>query len=160
MVWRAAGTLLKWAVGLGLLGGVLAGAYSVHVLMRDRRAADATADSVQVPKRAANNVVKLGATLAESHGIRDEPASGFVERDPKVTADNAGAELENGHVTFADGSGAQHEPCLAPAEAALVGMLDHGGVREGRPLRGLFVGEVGADQPALVVRRFGIGRQA
>src|SRR5205807_1533517 len=83
--WRAVGTLLKWAVGLGLLGGVLAGAYSVHVLMRDRRAADATADSVQVPKRAANNVVKLGATLAESHGIRDEPAQP-VQWQERVTA--------------------------------------------------------------------------
>ena len=76
---------LTWAVGLGLLAGLLAAAYYVHDWMLGRRAAEAAGDAVQAPKRAANNVVKLGATLAESHGIKDEPALS-VQWQERVTA--------------------------------------------------------------------------
>src|SRR2546426_798919 len=65
--------LLKWTFALAALGGLLALAYLVREQLRDRRAAEAAADA-EVPKRAANQVIKLGAALAESHGIEDEPA--------------------------------------------------------------------------------------
>jgi len=85
MVRRAVTSALTWIVGLGLLAGLLGGAYYIHDWMVTRRAAEAASDTVQVPKRAANNVVKLGATLAESHGIKDEPALA-VEWHERVTA--------------------------------------------------------------------------
>jgi cobalt-zinc-cadmium efflux system membrane fusion protein len=50
------------------VAGAVALAYVVHVLMQHEEADEG------VPNRAANGVVKLGAELAESHGIKDEPA--------------------------------------------------------------------------------------
>src|SRR5262249_56769310 len=74
--------LLKWAAALLVLGGLLAGAYFVNGLVRRERAAEG-GEQVQVPKRAANGVVKLGAQLAESHGIKGEPAQ-TVSWSPRV----------------------------------------------------------------------------
>src|SRR5262249_51869487 len=68
------GSLVKWAGTLGLLVGVLVLALLLNLRMQRQRADEAKANSVDVPKRAANMVVKLGVKLAESHGIKDEPA--------------------------------------------------------------------------------------
>jgi biotin carboxyl carrier protein len=67
-------TLLKWPAVLGALAGLLVLGYWVHGQMRAGRQAAGEADSVQVPRRAANAVVKLGARLAEAHGLKDESA--------------------------------------------------------------------------------------
>jgi pyruvate/2-oxoglutarate dehydrogenase complex dihydrolipoamide acyltransferase (E2) component len=66
--------MLKWPAVLAALAGLLVLGYWVHGTMRADRKATQEADSVQVPRRAANSVVKLGARLAESFGLRDEPA--------------------------------------------------------------------------------------
>ncbi len=71
-------TFILWTLSLGLLCSLLAAAYYVHGLTREWRAAESAGDTVQVPKRAANGVVKLGKELAESHGIQDEPAQSHV----------------------------------------------------------------------------------
>jgi hypothetical protein len=67
-------TLLKWPAVLGALAGLLVLGYWVHGQMRADRKAAEEADSVQVPRRAANAVVKLGTRLAEAHGLKDAPA--------------------------------------------------------------------------------------
>lgn len=91
-------SVLKWVLALAVLGGLLAAGYLVHGLMRDRRGLDAGGDSALEKKRADNSVVKLGAELAESHGIKDEAAQavdwqprvlvyGRVVPNPKATAE-------------------------------------------------------------------------
>src|SRR5262249_34882089 len=52
----------------------LVGAYVLHDRVRRERTAEASGDKVDAPKRVENGVIKLGARLAESHGIKDEPA--------------------------------------------------------------------------------------
>lgn len=66
-------SLFKWLLALGAVGGVLWAAYLVHDRSRSQRAEEA--DPAEAPKRAANKVIKLGAELAESHGLTDEPAA-------------------------------------------------------------------------------------
>ncbi len=73
MVRRIVVTFLKWAAALLTLAGLAFVAFTVHEREQRRRAAEAEADA-PVPKRAAGGVVKLGAALAKSHGIADEPA--------------------------------------------------------------------------------------
>src|SRR5262249_44526366 len=53
-------------------------AYFVHQQMRRELAAEANDDKVTVPKRAVGGIVKLGTELAESHGIKDEPAQAVL----------------------------------------------------------------------------------
>src|SRR5262245_38976267 len=65
-------SLLKWPAALLLLGGLLWGAYFVHELMKAERAEEG--ETVKVPRRADDRVVKLGPELTRSHGIKDEPA--------------------------------------------------------------------------------------
>ena len=67
-------SLLKWPATLLVLGGLLVAAYLVHEAVKAERAAEAGGDKVDAPRRAANGVVKLGAELAESQGLKDEPA--------------------------------------------------------------------------------------
>src|SRR5260221_6979026 len=66
--------LLKWVGALAVLGGVLYAGYQINSWVGERRDEAAKGDKVEAPKRAADGVVKLGAELAESHGIKDEPA--------------------------------------------------------------------------------------
>lgn len=91
-------SLLKWPLALLVLGGLLAAAYLVHDAIKGARAAEAGGDKVDVPRRAANSVVKLGAELAESHGIKDAaavdiawypqvPVYGRVVPNPQATAE-------------------------------------------------------------------------
>jgi biotin carboxyl carrier protein len=88
--------LLKWPLALLALAGLVAAAWTVNDWRR--RAAEAEGDEAAAPKRAANGVVKLGAELAESHGITDEPARplpwyprvpayGRVVPNPRATAE-------------------------------------------------------------------------
>jgi hypothetical protein len=87
--------LLWWTASLALLAGLLVGAYKLHQ-HRQQRAAEA--EPPQVPRRAAGGVVKLGAQLAASHGLADEPARavswqerltvyGRVVPNPRATAE-------------------------------------------------------------------------
>lgn len=69
---------LTWLAALVFLIGLLAAAYILNDWVRQERARQAADDRVDTPKRATNSIVKLGATLAESHGIQDEPAQGVV----------------------------------------------------------------------------------
>jgi hypothetical protein len=68
--------LLKWPLVAALLGAGFYGAYKVHEMVQAERAAEAAGDKVDVPKRIdpGTNVIKLGTELAESHGLKDEPA--------------------------------------------------------------------------------------
>src|SRR5229473_3229255 len=63
-------SLLKWSAAVLMLAGTLAAAYTINDWMRQKQAPAAESDK----KRAANGIVKLGAELAESHGVKDEPA--------------------------------------------------------------------------------------
>ncbi len=75
--------LVRWALGLAFLAGILA---AVHLARERARALrDAEAVPTQPPRRAANKVIKLGAQLAASHGIADEPAQA-VAWAPRVAA--------------------------------------------------------------------------
>jgi hypothetical protein len=95
---RVLWSLLKWPATLLALGGLLAAAYLVHEAVQAERAAEAGGDKVDAPRRAANGVVKLGVELAESHGLKDEPAAalswhprvpvyGRVVPNPQATAE-------------------------------------------------------------------------
>jgi hypothetical protein len=68
--------LLTWPLVAALLGAGFFGAYKVHQLVQAERAAEAAGDKVDVPKRVEPGapVVKLGAELADSLGLKDEPA--------------------------------------------------------------------------------------
>jgi biotin carboxyl carrier protein len=87
---------LGWIITLAVLAGLLAGAYLLQDMVR-RRQAESAAEP-EAPRRAANAVVKLGAKLAESFGIKDEPALditwtkrvpayGRVVPNPRATAE-------------------------------------------------------------------------
>src|SRR4051812_26252952 len=89
--------LLKWFLTLGALAGVLLLIHWLHERASRQRAADA-ADGGASVKRAAGGIVKLGAILAEAHGIKDEeaqavtwvrrvPAYGRVVPNPRATAE-------------------------------------------------------------------------
>jgi hypothetical protein len=69
-------SLLKWPVAFMALASLLAGAYTVNGWIKDQRAAES--DNTEPPKRASEGVIKLGTALAESHGIKDEPAQSIV----------------------------------------------------------------------------------
>jgi hypothetical protein len=75
-------TVLVWVLALGAVAGLCAAAYRVHQQSVAHRAEEA--GPPDAPKRSTNKVVKLGATLAESHGIEDEPAAAvdWVRRVP------------------------------------------------------------------------------
>jgi multidrug efflux pump subunit AcrA (membrane-fusion protein) len=63
--------MIKWTAALVLLGALLAVAF---FLRQQFRGAEGTGESPQAPRRVQNNVVKLGAQLAESYGIKAAPA--------------------------------------------------------------------------------------
>jgi hypothetical protein len=63
---------LKWPIAVLVLVGLLAGAYKLNRLMQPEPGPD-------VKKiETSSGIVKLGAELAESHGIKDEPAQPAV----------------------------------------------------------------------------------
>jgi biotin carboxyl carrier protein len=74
---RSLGSLVKWTAALLVLGALLAAAQLVHEAVKGERAAEAGRDAVELPKRTVNSVIKLGAELAESHGIQEKPAVGI-----------------------------------------------------------------------------------
>ena len=81
-------------------------------------------------------------------GHQDGP--GIVEADLPAGADDAGAELDAGEVSLADGPQAHHEAGLPGRQAVLVGVEDDRRVAQRRRFDRVLVGEVGADeQPAL-----------
>src|SRR5262249_5526292 len=84
-------------VALGALAGLFALAYQVHQRAQQRLAEEAS-EAVEPPKRAANKIIKLGAQLADSLGLKDEPARattwerlvpayGRVVPNPRATAE-------------------------------------------------------------------------
>jgi hypothetical protein len=64
----------KWVAALSLLAGLFTLAYVIQERARDRRESQAASDTTEPRKWAANKAIKLGAELAASHGIEDEPA--------------------------------------------------------------------------------------
>jgi hypothetical protein len=64
--------ILSWPGLVIVLAGLFALAHWIHRQVGDQRTAEA-GDSAP-PKRATSAIVKLGAALAESHGVADEPA--------------------------------------------------------------------------------------
>ncbi|HMF14927.1 MAG TPA: hypothetical protein VKE94_21575, partial [Gemmataceae bacterium] len=73
--------LLKWPIAALVLVSLLAGAYTINDWMQRERAAEALDIA---PQRSSNSIVKLGAELADSHGIKDEPAQPTIWY-PQVT---------------------------------------------------------------------------
>lgn len=78
------GKVITWLIVLAALGGAFMGAYLVNDRVRLRKAAEAEQNKLDVPKRANNGIVKLGAKLAESHGIKDGPAQA-ISWQPRLT---------------------------------------------------------------------------
>jgi hypothetical protein len=76
MAFRSWIFLLKWPVAAMALASLLAAAYKINDWMQAEHEAEAKGDNA--PKFAANGVIKLGTELAESHGIKDEPAQSVV----------------------------------------------------------------------------------
>jgi biotin carboxyl carrier protein len=64
-------TVIKWAVALGSLVGLIVLAHFLRGQVNGDRSAEEGADATQNPRRVQNNVVKLGAQLAESYGLKD-----------------------------------------------------------------------------------------
>jgi hypothetical protein len=77
--------LLRWTVAVAFVGGLLALAYAFHGIMRDRRGQEAGGANAQESKLTGSNVVKLGAELAESYGLKEEAAQ-EVEWHPRIPA--------------------------------------------------------------------------
>jgi cobalt-zinc-cadmium efflux system membrane fusion protein len=73
---------LKWPVTLGLLSGVLAGAYFVNGRMKAERAAEAEDGAERTPRRSKNGVVTLGPEMIEGHRIETAPAKAIDWSDP------------------------------------------------------------------------------
>jgi multidrug efflux pump subunit AcrA (membrane-fusion protein) len=65
--------LLKWGAALAVLAGLLTLAWRIQEYTRGQQKAEAEANAPP-QKSPTNKIVKLGARLAESHGIEDEPA--------------------------------------------------------------------------------------
>jgi biotin carboxyl carrier protein len=76
--------LLKWPLAAILLGGLLALAYFVHGQMQEERAREASAETVQSPRRVKDAVVDLGSELAERLGLKDAPAQAVEWAEPIV----------------------------------------------------------------------------
>jgi hypothetical protein len=85
MAVRAGFVALKWIIAAVLMTGLLAGAYRINDWVQGNRALEAADDKVDSASRAKNRIVKLGQELAESHGLKDEPATA-VAWYPRVTA--------------------------------------------------------------------------
>src|SRR5262245_51720688 len=97
MRFRTALSLLLWPSALAALAGLLCLVYLGSRWSRQRRAAEA-AEVAGTQSRAANKVVKLGAEMADSLGVKDEPALaaqwqpraaayGRVVPNPRATAE-------------------------------------------------------------------------
>jgi hypothetical protein len=88
-----------------------------------------------------------GAT-GHQHGAR------IVDADIRSGVDDAGPELDARQVSLSDGAQAENDPGLSEAELALVRVEHDRGVEQRRPLDGILVGEIGADQQAALLRQF------
>jgi RND family efflux transporter MFP subunit len=64
--------LVRWMVALAFLVGVVALVYALHEIVYERRGTGAAGERAQETKRTENNVVKLGAELAGSLGLKVE----------------------------------------------------------------------------------------
>ena len=64
--------VFTWLAALGGVAVLLGLAYAWHERNGEQRAEEA--NPAEAPKRAANKIIKLGAELADSHGLADEPA--------------------------------------------------------------------------------------
>src|SRR5262245_10116302 len=69
---RTALSLLKWPAALAVLAALLGLAFLANRWARQRHAAEAGSGEPQ--QRAKNKVIKLGAEMADSLGLKDEPA--------------------------------------------------------------------------------------
>jgi hypothetical protein len=89
-------SLLGWVIAVAFVGGLLALAYVFHG--RYRSGPEAGGENAQEAKRAVNGVVKLGAELAESLGLKEDvaqevewqqriPAYGRVVPNPRAIAE-------------------------------------------------------------------------
>jgi RND family efflux transporter MFP subunit len=98
MRYRLLFSLFRWTVAVAFLGGVVALVYALHGRMHDPRGPQAAEESAHESRLAGNNVVKLGAELAESHGLREDaakevqwhervPAYGRVVSNPRAIAE-------------------------------------------------------------------------
>jgi hypothetical protein len=76
--------LLKWPIALLVLAGILVAGYLINDRVQRQRAERAAGEKADTPKRSPNGIIKLGAELAESHGVKDEPAQSVVWY-PRVT---------------------------------------------------------------------------
>ncbi len=74
MLLRRILTLFKWLMALGLLGGLLSGAYWVNSQMRSERVREGEEDRVQSPRRTRAGVVELGIEQARRYGLEEAPA--------------------------------------------------------------------------------------
>jgi hypothetical protein len=72
--------VIKWSVALAVVAGLVAVAYVV----REQRSPEGAGGDTATPRRVQNNVVKLGARLAESYGLKDEPAQA-AKWQPRLT---------------------------------------------------------------------------
>lgn len=77
--------VLKWLIVLMVLAGAIAAGYLVNDRILSQRSAAITESKTETPKRGVNGIIKLGQELAESHGVKDEPAQAVVWY-PHVTA--------------------------------------------------------------------------
>lgn len=91
---RALASLGKVILGLALVSGLLYAAFYFHRISQAEKASETSTDA---PKRSSGNIVKLGAQLASSHGIKDEPVK-MVAWQPSTTI--YGRVVPNPHATF------------------------------------------------------------
>ena len=82
------------------------------------------------------------------HAVRI--AAGRPHGDLVIGMDNALAKNDGGKMAFAGCAKTHDEADLAFAKIPLVAMLDDGGIKKRGRLDGVFRGEIGADQQALV----------
>jgi biotin carboxyl carrier protein len=71
---RIAVTAVKWTAALVSLAGLVTLTWFLRAQLLGDREAEGQGDAVPNPRRVQNNVVKLGAQLAESYGLKDAPA--------------------------------------------------------------------------------------
>ncbi len=79
-------------------------------------------------------------------------ARGRIDADVAIGRDKAGSEGERGNVAFTHSAQAQDEAPAADGRTRLIGMADNTRIEQRRRLEGILMQEIGAYQPALVLR--------